>query len=304
MSNIKDMYPEKINDCLWLLGNKYFHHYLIVGEKSSALVEMGISATAGLVQEQLWSISTEPDYLIVTHPHSDHITGLDYLKNSFPRATVIAGEGAEAFLSHPKAAHSLIAEDIHMLEALISRGVCPQALAVKKTPSLAGSKVVQDEEELDLGELKIRFLTVRGHSPGNILVHIPSFSTLLVSDSLGNYYPRRGFFPVFFTGFNDYLATIDRLEKENPSILGLAHNGIFTDRREIADIILSAKKAAGDVLYYVSEDKREDEETAKSLFDFYYRDELAIYSPQNILNCCCLLVRRIREIKHSMKRHV
>lgn len=290
------MYPVKINDHLWVLGNDYFHHYLIMGEESSALVEMGISATAGIVVAQLSSFGVEPDYLIVTHPHSDHITGLDYLKNSYPYAAVIAGAGAESFLSHPKAAQSLIAEDKHMLKALTARGLCPQASPVKNAPSLAGCKVVQDEEEVDLGDLKIHFLKVKGHSPGNILVHIPALNTLLVSDSLGNHYPGRGFFPVFFTRFKDYLETIDRLEKVSPTFLGLAHNGLFSDRKNIASIFLNAKKAASDVRRYISGDKRSDEEIAKDLFGFYYTDELAIYSSQNILSCCRLLVRRVREI--------
>jgi glyoxylase-like metal-dependent hydrolase (beta-lactamase superfamily II) len=35
----------------------------------------------------------------------------------------------------------------------------------------------------------ISFLEAKGHSPGNILVHIPAVKAVLVSDSLGNRYP-------------------------------------------------------------------------------------------------------------------
>jgi len=139
------------------------------------------------------------------------------------------------------------------------------------------------------------FLVAKGHSTGNILVNIPDIKTVLVSDSLGNYYPERGFFPTFFTGFDDYIKTMDRLEKINPMILGLAHNGLFSGSKSIEDIFWSAGKSAMDVKNYIIENKRNDEKIARDLFEFYYTDELTIYSPQNILNCCRLLVRRIRQ---------
>lgn len=291
----QDMFPFKMNDHLWVLGNDYFHLYLIKGKKSCALVETGISATTGTILEQLSSLREKPEYLIITHPHSDHVTGLDDLRNVFPHASVIAGNGAESFISHRKAAPSLIAEDRHMLAAMTSLGLPSRETAITTPPSLSGCKVVQDEEELDLGELKIRFLEVKGHSPGNILVHIPASNILLVSDSLGNHYPGRGFFPTFFTGYDDYMKTLDRLEKIAPDILGLAHHGLIADKKEIAKTFSVARGCAHDVRNYIINDDRNDEDIAQDLFRFYYTGELAVYSSQNILNCCRLLVRRVRE---------
>jgi glyoxylase-like metal-dependent hydrolase (beta-lactamase superfamily II) len=293
------MFPRKINDNLWILGNDYFHIYLIEGKSARALMETGISATAEIVLQQISALGVRPDYLIVSHPHSDHITGLDYLKNAFPQATVIAGEGAESFVSHPKAAPSMIAEDAFMLNVLTERGVAQSAKTIESPPSLGGCRVARDGDELDLGDLKIRFLEAKGHSPGNILIQMPALGTVLVSDSLGNRYPGRGLFPVFFTGYDDFMKTIDRIEKLNPAMIGLAHHGFFTDRNEIRDIFQEARKCMEDVRGYVLGSSREDETIAKELFGFYYTDELAVFLPKNILNCCRLLVRRARELQTS-----
>jgi 2-aminobenzoylacetyl-CoA thioesterase len=290
------MFPRQITDNLLILGNEYFHIYLVKGKYACALVETGISATKDIVLDHLSLLKVIPDYLIVTHPHSDHITGLDYLRNSFPQATVVVGDGADSFISHPKAAKSMIDEDIYMIRAMNSRDLCDITPTIVFPPSLSGCKIVSDGEELDLGGINIRFLSAKGHSPGNILVNIPHIKTVLVSDSLGNYYPERGFFPTFFTGFDDYMKTIDRLEKINPMILGLAHNGLFSGSKSIKDIFRNAGKSAMDVKNQIIKNKLDDEKVAKDLFEFYYTDELTIYSPQNILNCCRLLVRRVREL--------
>lgn len=290
------MYPYEIHHNLLVLGNEYFHIYLARGKRVCALVEVGVSATSSIIMEQLSSLGITPEYLIVTHPHSDHITGLDNLRGSYPDATVIAAEGAASFLDHPKAAHAMIAEDNHMIEALIARGFCGSAKAIRSVPSLAGCKVVRDEEVLDLGELKLVFLEAKGHSPGNILVSIPRLKTVLASDSLGNHYPGRGFFPTFFTGYADYMNTIDRLEKLSPDMLGLAHNGFILDKKQIERTFQNSRRCAGDVKEYIFHDQRSDEAIAQDLFGFYYTGELAVYSPQNILNCCRLLVRRVREL--------
>lgn len=290
------MFPRQAADHLWILGNDYFHIYLIRGSNASALVETGISATVEILREQLSYIGTKPDFLIVTHPHSDHITGLDYLRDSFPGVMVIAGEGAESFISHPKARPSMILEDGHMTESMMARGLISCGPVIKSPPSLSECKIVTGGEELDMGGFIIRFFEAKGHSPGNILVQIPGIKTLLVSDSLGNRYPGRGFFPTFFTGFNDYLNTIDCLEKLDPMILGLAHNGFFSEREEIRNIFREARNAAWDVKTYIINDTRDDNEIAEDIFRFYYNDELKFYSSQNIFNCCRLLVRRVRDL--------
>jgi len=289
------MYPRKIDDSLWMLGNDYFHVYLIRGSLKCALVETGVSATADIVIQQLSALNVRPDFIVVTHPHSDHLTGLDYLRRFLPGAVVVAGKGAEEFAAHPKAALSMIMEDRHVRDELAVRGIKSRTDKMVSPPSLSGCRVACDEEELDLGGLTVVFQEALGHSPGNILVQIRETNTLLVSDSLGNHYPGRGFFPTFFTGFHDYMATIDRLEKRHPQKVGLAHNGFFETIEAIDEIFRHARQAAIAVRNHIIQSDGNNEDIAEELFTFYYTDELAVYSPQNIRNCCRLLVRRIRE---------
>ncbi|MDI6743127.1 MAG: MBL fold metallo-hydrolase, partial [Smithella sp.] len=278
-----------------VLGNGYFHIYLIKGSKACALVETGISATADLLMEQLLYLRTIPDYIIVTHPHSDHITGLDSLRKSFPEASVMTGRGAESFVRHPKAATSMIAEDIHMLESMKALGLCTSGKSIISAPMLSETRIVNSGDEVDLGDLTIRFLEARGHSPGNILVHIPDMNAVLVSDSLGNHYPGKGFFPTFFTGYQEYMETMDDLQTLDTDILGLAHNGLFLHRDDIKNIFQKAREDAVNLRKYIIANNENDDDLANRLFELFYMDELSVYSPRNILNCCRLLVKRSQE---------
>jgi 2-aminobenzoylacetyl-CoA thioesterase len=291
------MFIKSLTENLYILGHPYFHVYLIKGKRASALVEMGISATANDILGQLASMDVRPDYLIVTHPHSDHICGLDALKQCFPNAVVMAGLGAPEFLDHPKAVESLIREDRYMASFMSDQGLVSNLPEINDCQSLFGCTIVTAGDELDLGGTMLRFLDAKGHAPGNIIVHVPDSSALLASDSLGYRCPGWGFFPIFFTGYAGYMATIDSIEALRPEILGLAHNG-FMRGPEVQKTIQEAREAAEGVMARIVTDRREDEIVVKDLLKDFYRNELTLYSKENILVCCRLLVRRAREYQN------
>ena len=283
--------PEKLADGLWLLGNSYFNLYLVRGTKASALIEMGVSATANNVAAQLSKLGVAPDYLIVMHPHPDHINGLPALKNYFPLATVIAGEGAPEFIAHPKTAAGLISEDRYFSEFLSSKGYSIQRPPLTEAPSLDGATIIHDNEELNLGGMNLRFLDVEGHALGHLALYIPELKALMPSDSLGFRIPSRGFFPIFFTGYDEYMATIERLRAFNPTILGLPHQGPLHGD-EVREAFETGIRNAKDMQEKIRNDKRPEEEIIEDIYKNYYQDELIMYTPENIITCCKLLIRR------------
>jgi glyoxylase-like metal-dependent hydrolase (beta-lactamase superfamily II) len=247
-------------------------------------------------------LGVRPDYLIVTHPHSDHICGLDALRKVFPGAVVVAGDGAAAFLDHPKAIESLLREDRHMASFISNQGLVSDRPAIECFSSLSGCKTVTGGEVLDLGETKVRFLEARGHAPGSILVYVEELNAILVSDSLGYRVSGVGFFPIFFTGYAEYMATIDVIEALKPEILGLAHHCLMQGA-DVQKAIQEARDAARSAIGRIVNDKREDEIVVRDLFRDCYHDELTLYTKENILACCRLLVRRAREYQKSRRRN-
>lgn len=108
-----------------MLGNYFFNLYLVREDQASALIEVGVSGVVDEIIRQLEMLKVHPTFLVVTHPHADHVTGLAGLKEKFPQALVVAGEGAVEFLTHPKAAPAVVREDRHMSEFLAAHGIHP-----------------------------------------------------------------------------------------------------------------------------------------------------------------------------------
>ena len=287
-------FPRIFSDTLRVVGNYYFNLYLVQGANASALVEAGVSATVDSVIAQLEAVGVEPDYLVLSHPHTDHFTGLAGLAARYPSATVVAGIGAREFVIHPKAAGTMMAEDRFISEQLARRGLKPGRPPVDTIAFPDDYLSVDGSHSIDLGGIHLDLLQVGGHSPGNLVAYVPEKKYLLVSDSLGFHYPGRGFCPLFFTGYPDYMATLEHLAGLDFDILGPAHQGAL-EGAAARQAMNRARRAGLDFAAGLSADLRDAETVAGDLFRRYYKDEFGLYSPENIMNCMRLLVRRLRE---------
>lgn len=293
----QEKFPMEISPHVRMLGNYFFNLYLVTGHNKSALFESGISGCIDSVIAQLDALGVSPDYLVVSHPHSDHITGLPGLMERFPKARVVMAAGANEFITHPKAGPLLIKEDFFMSKGIEKMGIVPGRPPLDAIPGIRDALVVEESCSLDLGgNIFLDLTKVGGHSPGNLLGFVKTDRTLLCSDSLGFHYPGRGFWPLFFTGAAAYVATIDLIESLAPRVIGPAHQGrlkataVAQDIKDARDITLST-------IERVKHTPLSDTKLTRLMFKESYRDEFTLYTRENILNCTHLLIKRAREEK-------
>jgi len=290
----KEDYPVALTDNLWTLGNYYFNLYLVQGKNASAIIEVGISAVVDSVIMQLELLNISPSYLIITHPHADHVTGLKGLMERYPDARVVASQGAKEFIRHPKSMEIMAKEDIFMSERLASIGFNPARHPLSELPFPEHHLVVNDDFEIDLGEIVLHCKNVRGHAPGSILIHVPAIGALMVSDSMGFHYPGRGFLPLFLTDYRGYMETLDYIISLKPEILCFGHQGALTGSN-VDNAFKVSRQAALNMFSRVTTERRNADDLSEEIFKQCYKDEFTMYTENNIRRVAQLLVRRARE---------
>ena len=295
----ENKFPIKIDQNVLMLGNYFFNLFLVIGKRQSALFEVGVSGVVDTVISQLEHLDINPDFIISSHPHSDHITGLPGLAKRYPNARIVVAEGAKEFINHPKAGPLLVKEDMFMSKRLADLNIKPGRPSLERIPALDGSLVIKDGQSLDLGQITLDLIKVKGHSPGNLIGVLNSKKILFCSDSLGFHFPGRGYLPLFFTHTNAYLSTLNFIKEFNPSIVCPAHQGPLSGKaaaigiQESLDITLNTIKN-------IKRSPLSSETLARELFEQYYKDEFTLYTADNIKNCTALIVKRAKEAKINL----
>ncbi len=290
----ENKFPIKLHDHIYMLGNYYFNLYLIKGSKKVALFEVGISAITDTVIAQLKKLDITPDYIIPSHPHSDHITGLPGLRKQYAKAQVILAQGAKEFIAHPKAQKMILDEDKIMSSNLAKFKIKPGRSPLEAVPKLDDVETIKNESYLDLGNIALQLTKMGGHSPGNLIGTIKEINALFCSDSIGFHFPGRHFLPLFFTSADEYISTLQYIIDLQPTILCPAHQGplIGTAAKQSLDKTWNTTLEA---IRKIKLSILPDEDLAKQIFEKNYKDEFTLYSKSNIQNCSALIVKRAKE---------
>lgn len=139
-------------------------HIVHDGESPEAMI-MDPGGDADLIVAQVRSLSLEPKWIVLTHCHGDHIAALGEVKQHFPEAEIAA---------HEKDAPALIDSDLNLSFMLGMPITAPPA-----------ARVLQEDDEIQLGQLTFRVIHTPGHTPGGICLYAESEPpVLLAGDTL------------------------------------------------------------------------------------------------------------------------
>lgn len=289
---------------LWGLGGHHIRVYLLRGEYGAALFEVGISATTPLVLAQLASLGVEPEevrLLVMSHAHSDHATGQIGLLEALPRAELVLGQASADYLAKPATAQHFAEEEALTSPEVSRREGLPAPLPPYLTgpllPPADRMRLARAGESLDLGGLTLALHDAAGHVPGGFWGFIPELGAALASDSAGFGHPNRPGFPLYFVSYRQYMDTLQDIGGMIPAILGLGHQ-LCLEGQKVRDYLAATRELMETEHRAVLDGHaagRVDEDLAEDIFDRHYHDELTVYSPASILDCCRLLVRRSRE---------
>ncbi len=106
----------------------------------------------------------ELKYIICTHAHFDHVSGVGRLKEKYPQAMVVAGVEDAPSLNNP------------LLSAAAAFGLPFYPCHADKT--------VGEGDELNVGEYTFKVISTPGHTPGGIILYCEEEKIAFTGDTL------------------------------------------------------------------------------------------------------------------------
>ncbi|MFZ3173024.1 MAG: MBL fold metallo-hydrolase [Carboxydocellales bacterium] len=294
-------FPRRISPSIYVLGNAYFQSFLVRGE-CCALIEGGVSCSVPLLVKQLKKLQIpagELQYLIISHAHFDHVCGVPGLKEAFPQVQVLASATAAKVLSKEKVIAGFFAEDKFLRENMAELTNNLEQTNIKPPATITIDSVIKEGDRLVLGRgCSLEFFQLPGHSPCGLGAYLAVEQVLFPSDSGGYPLNEDIMFPVYFAGYEDYLASLKRLAEFKSEVLAAPHEVLLTGREEISSFLRRSYADTVGLYQSILQDYRAGksrEDISGALFQKFYIGGMTNYSEGNIRLCTDLLVRRTLE---------
>jgi Zn-dependent hydrolases, including glyoxylases len=223
-------------DTLGLGFEKTIACYLVKSNKI-ALIDTGYASSYLNVIEAIKSINidfNEINYIIPTHLHLDHSGATSYLLQHMSKAKVIAHKRAFKHLIDP----TKLIESVKELYGENKLRLFGIPLPINEERI----EVVEEELELNLGDINLLCIYSPGHAPHQITVLIRELGMLATADSVGVIYPDLNIMipttpPPSFDA-NLAIDTLEKLAKLQPKTLLIPHFGI---RNDVEDVFNNTK---------------------------------------------------------------
>lgn len=290
----------KLTENVVCIGNQHFNHY-IVGQEKAAVIECGVSGSIVSFRQEWGALADKPrvEYLVASHAHFDHVCGIPALRDLFPQSRLAASSEAKRVLANPKILKNFFDQDGKMAELLNEEGIVSAEVIIPSPEEIIVDTVINGKDNIDLGRgLKLEVIAVPGHSPCNLAFYLPDDQVMFPSDTAGFQISDESIFPIFFQDFSLYMESIERLMAYPAKILAVPHEKIWTgdDIPRFYQRALDAAQNAFDMIKDMLDLGMDDNIIKQELFNFYYRDRLRIYIPENISICVELLLRRVKQV--------
>jgi len=212
--------------------------WLLTGRDSHVLIDTGLGVSN--LAAYLAPLIDKPLLVVATHVHFDHAGGMaDFSNNALHALEVDAMErgDAEAALANPEQGFNTEA----YFHELPYEGFTAVGYRFK------GTKVARhlvEGDVIDLGDKILQVMHVPGHSPGSIALYEPAQRRLFSGDVL---YEGELVDGALGCCACDYVASMERLARLDPSIVLPGHYATFGARRmrELIEDYLASRRSPG-----------------------------------------------------------
>ena len=137
--------------------------YLVVDENTNEGFIVDPGGYNKVLTKEVQENNVKIKYIILTHGHSDHICGVNEHKADFPDAKVVAYKDEEAMLEDPN---------------------LNQSPGFGVPYSTKADILVNDGDELKVGDATLKFIHTPGHTTGGMCIYVEAAKALFSGDTL------------------------------------------------------------------------------------------------------------------------
>ncbi|MBQ3559101.1 MAG: MBL fold metallo-hydrolase [Agathobacter sp.] len=221
------------------------HCYLLLGKEKALLIDTGLGVAN--IKEVVDKITSLPIMVVTTHGHWDHIGG-----HRFFEEFAVHEEEKEWIMDKFPLPLSVVKQNL-------LNGNCdfPKAFDIEDYNIFSGipQQILQDGDEIDLGNRKVKVLHTPGHSPGHCCFYEAERDYLYSGDLI-----YKGCLDMFYPTTNPklYAQSIERVSKLEVKRILPGHHSLDVP----VEIISNIKNA------FSSLKKDGDLEQGKGIFEF------------------------------------
>lgn len=163
------------------------------------------------------------DAVLLTHSHYDHALGAAHVKDRWPEAKIVAGQGTKDALERGD-----VRQRLREMDAAIAAkfGITDYDTGLDR---LCVDTVLQDGESITFGSRTFTLLHLPGHTRCSVGYYAAEEKLLLGCESLGVFGKGGEVFPACLVGYEMSLASIARVREMDVKHVVVPHCGLLSE---------------------------------------------------------------------------
>ena len=244
---------KEMGDGVTWLWEPHVHPFLrcniwfIKGRDRHVILDSGLGVAS--LRDEIADLADKPVIAVASHVHYDHVGSLHEfehrcmhtceapLMNPYHEFTTlrVAAFGEETIRAVEASGHRFDSPDL--IDAIPHPGFELDAYRVTATTP---TRLLNEGDEIDLGDRCLHVMHLPGHSPGSIGLWEPASATLFSGDAV---YDGLLFDGLTGSNIGDYLATMERLRQLDAQVVHGGHEPSFSGARlkELCASYIAAK---------------------------------------------------------------
>lgn len=192
--------------------------FLILGSEMNALYDCGMALAGPDLVHNIRCFTDKLDYVILSHSHYDHMGGLPYVLEAFPKACVCASAKCARIFASENARKTMrqLGEDA-------KRQYAPGSTVPIITDGIRVDRQLAEGDQISLGDLTITAYETKGHTDCSMSFYIEEIGLLITSESTGILKKLDWVDTPILKDFSDAYVSLEKCRSLHPKHISIPH---------------------------------------------------------------------------------